>query len=984
MTTYFRKELKSKALLPKETAGQTARLRSYAACFLVFFARVRMVCAHMCMCINSQYAKVAKNDLNPKYYSHFKSFNMKKVFLFAAASIALVSCQNDEFSALSNGESSSPQITFGIGVPGSTRATTLVGEEAADRLGGNFLVHGFKYYGTEPTTDLVNPSKQQEVFDYYNVNYISGSAMTTQTNTTGWEYAGYLTPSGEDQTIKYWDYEASGYVFSAVSGTGIKARKIEATDPVASVYDKGWYVQIPAGGSLSDLYASARHPMPKPASGASYDETVNLTFYSMITKVRFAIYETVPGYKVSIDRFYYKGQDKWNKTADNFAISGSFRTLNSDAETPVKVVYYDNKSAIENQPKVVLDENNVGKPAAMLFGTNIQAQPAIGTTSVEATYDQANKGYTCVLPYADVDNTLTLYVDYTLTADNGETIHVKHASAKVPANYTQWKENFAYTYLFKISDKTNGTTGDPGTPDPDDPDDPTLEPNDPAGLYPISFDACVVSSQNGIQENITSVSEPSITTYQYGAVVTTNDEYTPGEVYYTVMEGASLADIKEAAKVFEVYNYGKEATTESVVKNWKTNYVILTPVHVDAATKVPTTDGTDLTFDAKKCYKFNALPGKLYAIQYTAADGVETYKLVKVTGNDTTAPSFVVTIAQDQKLSNLTDAIKCRITNDNGKGDSKAIAGAKPLIQVLDASGADVTTKFVITEGTDGEYIIQISEPFVKAGANGTYVVKCYEREGNNTFAVDMKYFFVKSKVTVVAGSSPAQTVLNYSTAVIPLAGADIICDVPGITVADNKNGVYTITAGLSVPFGTYTATIAGQTLTIEVVNYAFNKNEIVITKKLSGESTASLTLNKNGETSDVSYVNLMGQDNDVAVISGTGVFTLTAVKGGKYTLSYEATKCDVTVNEYSLSVADNSVVKATGRTTIALSLNEKPVNAALHAVSCTGKPEGASYTLTSNGKDLVFANATKAGDYVFQYTVDGVVVAQATVTVTD
>lgn len=980
------------ALHGGSSARQTAKLNSCAACFREIYARVRTICIcepHSIVISDTKLDKISKTT---KYYSHF-NFNhlMKKIYFFAAAALLMAGCQNDEFATVGS-ENGKSQISFGMAVPSATRAgQTIGGKEAADKLGNNFLVHGFKYFGTESAEGYTDPTKQQEVFDYYNVNYIDGSANTTQTNTAGWEYAGYLTPSGAEQTVKYWDYEASGYVFSAVSGTGIKGKKIEATETVSSVYKKGWNVTIPAGGSLSDLYASARLPIAKPATGTEYDETVKLTFYSMATKVRFAIYETVPGYSVSIDRFYYHGEDKWHKTADNFAITGKFRTLNASAETPVRVEYYDNTTpSIENQPKVVIDESNVGKEVYKLFGSNIQAQDKIGTNSVEATYDQAGKGYTYILPYADEDNTLTLYVDYTLTAPNGETMHVKHASATVPAKFTQWKENFAYTYLFKISDKTNGTTGDPGDPvDPDDPDDPTGDPDDPEGLYPITFDACIVDAQDGIQETITSVTEPSITTYQNGTIVTVNDEYTAGDIYYTVMESNTLADIDEDAVVYEVNNFGTELTTEAVVYNWANNFVIFTPVKVTEATQVPTTDGTNITFPAKKCYKFAAKAGKLYAVKYTDSLGDDTFKLIKVAGQDQSQPSLIVTVNAGQTISDASQVAEIKITNDSGSDPAnKGVLGARPLISVFNAAGNDVTTSFIVTEGTQGKYTFKCTDEFIKAGANGTYTVKCHGVTGNATFAVDMKYAFSASNVTVVAGGSTKTTIFRCGTPLAPLAEANIVCATEGISFEDNS-GTYTVSADKNVAPGTYTATFAdAATLTIVVDNYAFDKNEVVITKKYEGASQATLTLKKNGATSSVAYYSLSGNDNTIATIAGTGEYTITAVKGGEYTLSYEATQCKVTVNEYTLTADNSSIKKATGKSVLSLSLNGKLANAQTVNVKIykdgSTTPVTSGFVFSANGQKLTFSNVTAAGTYVFDYIVNGVVVAKKTITVTD
>ena len=119
--------------------------------------------------------------------------------------------------------------------------------------------------------------------------------------------------------------------------------------------------------------------------------------------------------------------------------------------------------------------------------------------------------------------------DYTLVSrdGSGETIKVEEATAKVPALYTQWKPNFAYTYLFKISDNTDGHIGE-------------VE-----GLYPITLDAVVASEQDGSQETITTVSEPSITTFgvnsSTGKYVSGGNEYAAGsDIYATFVDAGTV------------------------------------------------------------------------------------------------------------------------------------------------------------------------------------------------------------------------------------------------------------------------------------------------------------------------------------------------------------------------------------------------------------------------------------------------------------
>lgn len=162
----------------------------------------------------------------------------------------------------------------------------------------------------------------------------------------------------------------------------------------------------------------------------------------------------------------------------------------------------------------------------MKFGNVVYDNNVLKTTSKDPSYvgtkDETTPNYYQTVIPNETGTTLTLCVDYTLVADDksGEEIHVYGAKAIIPAIYAQWKSNFAYTYIFKISDNTNGWTDTNKTQ---------------SGLYPITFDAVVADSEIGNQTTITTVATPSITTYQKGHDITKN-EYGEGDIYVMVNE----------------------------------------------------------------------------------------------------------------------------------------------------------------------------------------------------------------------------------------------------------------------------------------------------------------------------------------------------------------------------------------------------------------------------------------------------------------
>ena len=149
-------------------------------------------------------------------------------------------------------------------------------------------------------------------------------------------------------------------------------------------------------------------------------------------------------------------------------------------------------------------------------------------------------------------------VKYTLvsTDGSGEVINVDNATAVIPKELASWKPNYAYTYIFKISDMTNGTTGVDKTNDT-----PVM------GLTPITLNAVVVESEDGIQETITTVADPSITTYMAGKVVTDNDEYkvygeTTHPIYIVVNDGSDNVTLTSTnAKLYTAVLDGTSATT---------------------------------------------------------------------------------------------------------------------------------------------------------------------------------------------------------------------------------------------------------------------------------------------------------------------------------------------------------------------------------------------------------------------------------------
>ena len=492
-----------------------------------------------------------------------KSFKMMKknyLFLAAIAAMTLASCSDDTFE--SESVVVTPQTEKAIGFSsfrGTMTRADISGAEAANLLGKKFVVSGYKG-STTATPGTV-------VFDNYLVEWEENTANTTESNTTNWEYVGkgrikHAIDNGiTSQTIKYWDYLQPQYDFIAWS-TGTKTAIYEGTPSDGEVLvsaitpadaTTAAYTFTGKAADLSACYVADLVTVKKADYG---DNPVKFTFRNLGTKVRIGIYETIPGYSVKDVKFYTQGgvlTDVATEIVDNATL---FTTTANDIYTEgVYTVYFptvdDDTNADNNQAHVTFAGTGTQSTIVdwgTLNYTIAEEGEKIGTeflgrTSNTASFagNAADNYYVIYLPNESGTN-LNLRVDYTLESidGSGEEIFVKNAKAQVPSIYTTWKPGFAYTYLFKISDNTNGRTG---VYDPTQPDDATVN-SDPAGLYPITFDAVVVNTEDNdaTQETITLVSTPSITSYQQKSTVVNADEYTANgnDIFVTVSEGDAL------------------------------------------------------------------------------------------------------------------------------------------------------------------------------------------------------------------------------------------------------------------------------------------------------------------------------------------------------------------------------------------------------------------------------------------------------------
>ena len=537
---------------------------------------------------------------------------MKKYLIFAASALALASCSSDDFLGENPGtaQNATTAINFGGEAGKITRGTTSNSALTdAEKLDKQFKVYGVK------TTD---GTMFHNVFVDYSVWY---NENLTTSNTNKWEYV------GNNQTIKYWDYSASEYRF--VAGSPINAFNfIQSTDiNTGTIINSakisglaGHIEKNDVGGAGTALETNPVYvAKPKKVIKDNYKEAVKFEFVRQQAMVRIGVYETIPGYSITEIKFYKEGETTATSNnviltsakADYFVGGSDVKgTINYDWTTPSYTYKYDDTGLTKSQnwyagyftPHNALATTSSETDVATLYGTD---------------KDMNNTGYFTVLPTPSATDAKAIVItcDYTLTADDhhGETIEVKGATAAIPAAYSKWEANTRYTYLFKISQNTNGTTGKPGV--------------NPEGLFPITFDAVVTEMTDKTQGTTTTVATPSITTYQEGSVTNEGIKYKPNKEIKVTVTDAKTGEVKtltaggSAVGSVAVYKFDSAINEAELQVKGTTGATTVTGI----------VDGNAFTFTPESA--------GFYAIQYlteeaTTADPVKpavyTYKVVEV------------------------------------------------------------------------------------------------------------------------------------------------------------------------------------------------------------------------------------------------------------------------------------------------------------------------------------------------------------------
>ena len=733
----------------------------------------------------------------------------KKLFFAALALVAMAGCTSDENVTVVSPTEPTPETTSDVIVfnsvsKGATRAD-FVGATAAEKLGNMFVVEGTK--GSEET----NSPSTDVVFDNYLVGYTANSAATTESNSHNWEYVGLQTGitnklSGttwtalhtdvKAQSIKYWDYSTDQYDFiawstgereavtdAAVSGSKVKVTRINTGTTLAS---NGFTLTALSAADLLQCYYTDINTVLK----ANYGSPVTLTFKNMASKVRVALYETVPGYSVKDVYFYTSDANPTAPTdlgyaSTNTAATATLFTMGTGVSLPQSgevLVYYPHigKTHRDASPKTE-DYNKASVTVSAVSGGETSTTQAFGKLTAQygaaEAYEAAGNIYLGrTLPTATfagsaadsyyqavIPNTngvpLTLRLDYTLVATDGsgEEIHVFGAKAVVPATYTVWQPNYAYTYIFKISDNSNGWTSTTNT--------------DPTGLFPITFDAVVTSftDANAEQTTVTSVATPSITTYQQGHDHANKDEYSKSQtagvstevkdLYVQVMDNSGAtpslkADLNGTKKslLFAVTTNGttiSEATVMDALQNRTNLYSAESPVGRNGITLT-----TNANISNTETSIVNGVDDQ--PITKIAGTAISAGQVAKIdidqldTGTYayvycTTVPSADVAVyhlaagvTDASTAANYYEVTPSAITQNPCTSGAKAGGGKVYFVKNVDATGAFVSYTFKQTKvGDNVEGLHYASIPATKATSytEGNFYFDVYN-QNNGAYAV--------------------------------------------------------------------------------------------------------------------------------------------------------------------------------------------------------------------------------------------------------
>lgn len=302
-------------------------------------------------------------------------------------------------------------IAFSGGL--TEESVTRAGDVGLENYYTRFKVWGFKN----------DASTVHIVMNGYTVNWINNSANTTASNSSGWEYVNQQGFGQMEQSIKYWDYDATAYRFFGVAGTSETNTISGAYKPNASNPER---YELTYRSDATNPSATPYYSHLWLGGSEKYGQPVRLEFIKPLSKVRFMFIFEDPS-KASTteltDKSFCPTNGNTIKTKGDVCISYPLTgnasetfaaTVEAEGMSDFKLDYYASVRYDENDPPKVID-------------------PYLG-----ADAGKTGQEYN-VLPVSGQGS-------YTLTVRvNGEP-----KTTVVPAEFMEWKPGYQYTYIFKI------------------------------------------------------------------------------------------------------------------------------------------------------------------------------------------------------------------------------------------------------------------------------------------------------------------------------------------------------------------------------------------------------------------------------------------------------------------------------------------------------------------------------------------------------
>ena len=359
----------------------------------------------------------------------------------------------------------------------STADTSAQVTRADNTVGLNTLgITEIKVYGYKTLTDGDGKTTLQNVMPGYTLKYVDGTANSSTSNTTGWEYVGLTDKNGEAikdytenvQEIKYWDGNSKDYRFFGVinnsnytlkyDGKDINEKTTVANDKSFSMEfdgltymtrrldptDKDKYIYYAENSTSDDkkvdessipMYGSMWQGNPS-ASGFDYTKPVILAFTKPYALIRIVFVRPDGS---SVTQLGDNSQSSKNPYSATFKPKLDNTSIQGDGK--VSVSWSMDKS--QETTDVTPGQKTIAE---------MQFDP-IELSNAEKRY-QAWPEY-LMIPSKDTtseyDYVCTVFVKASTSSNGSTTTNVEQRTAFVPKEFTHWKAGYEYTYVFKIT-----------------------------------------------------------------------------------------------------------------------------------------------------------------------------------------------------------------------------------------------------------------------------------------------------------------------------------------------------------------------------------------------------------------------------------------------------------------------------------------------------------------------------------------------------